>query len=43
MAINKVIQTRPDNAQAGGLVVSDVRSWYSDATTLGIRDLIMMR
>lgn len=38
-----VIQMRPDSIHAGGSVVSDVKSWYIDFTTLGIKPLMMIR
>lgn len=43
MAMKREIQMRPESAHSGGLVVAEVRSWYNDNTTFGMRDLIMIR
>jgi hypothetical protein len=43
MAINNEIHTSPESAHAGGFVEGDVRSWYNEVTTFGMRVLIMMR
>jgi len=43
MTINRMSHISPERAQAGGFVVGEVRSWYNDAMTLGMRDLMMIK
>jgi hypothetical protein len=41
--MRRLIQIRPLSDHAGGLVSGDDMSWYSEATTLGRSDFMMIR
>lgn len=43
MNMKRMIQFWPDNDHSGGFVVGEVRSWYNEATTLGMSDFMMIR
>lgn len=42
-SMKMVIQLLPTSIHGGGLTSGDVRTWYSDDTTFGIKPLMIIR